>query len=409
MASGFSAEGENLLPIRDTDPDKVEELWAMVSSTRSGSKLTATGSQTTSKTTESTPASSKKQLSPYDAPFREEVLKPRGIIIDAGHYCTAPFHFKSGTPGGSRFDYYANVRGAPDNAVWVEPETTTLRKMKRTYECMLKRRYNEPEFAAYAFEKLLKSQELDNELLENNFQRKHKAERVIQQAAKPGLEWAAPPITDQALKTPNSTYNFDLRPDGAYWLSLQAFNSEYVGFIRTYTFVLHNTIICPYFTIELKPDVDANEIAENQIAAAGALALYNRFQMFVQATGGLTLELRDRKFGSVKHYGLKLRAHRYEIYCITPKHHDYVWQGCTMLGVGVGECLTEVGLKNLIDWINEIHCWGLTDHGPAVVADVKNLMKAANMGHDISIIDEEDKEVEAEDKHDSENNLGVTG
>ena len=70
---------------------------------------------------------------------------------------------------------------------------------------------------------------------------------------------------------------------------------------------------------------------------------------------------------------------------------------------------SDYGLKNLIDWISEIHCWGLTDHGPAVVTDVKSLMTAANMGHDVSIIDEEDKEVEVEDKDDSENNLGITG
>ena len=28
-----------------------------------------------------------------------------------------------------------------------------------------------------------------------------------------------------------------------------------------------------------------------------------------------------------------------EIYDIKPKHHNYAWQGCTMLGVGVGQCL----------------------------------------------------------------------
>ena len=125
----------------------------------------------------------------------------------------------------------------------------------------------------------------------------------------------------------NTQFNSQLRSTlrQCILIVIASFEIKYVGFIGTYTLVLHNVIICTYFTVELKPDVDANEIAENKIAAAGAVALYNRFQIFVQATGRLTPELRDRKFRSAKHYGLKLRAHRYEIYRITPKRHDYAW------------------------------------------------------------------------------------
>ena len=115
----------------------------------------------------------------------------------------------------------------------------------------------------------------------------------MQQAAKPGLEWAAPPIINRALKTPYATYYFDLCPDGAYWSSFQASNTKRIAFIRTYIFISYNTIICPYITIQLEPDIDANGITENRIKAAGARALYDRFEMFLKATRELTLEPRD--------------------------------------------------------------------------------------------------------------------
>ena len=50
-------------------------------------------------------------------------------------------------------------------------------------------------------------------------------------------------------------------------------------------------------------------------------------------------------------------------------------------------------VRELINWLNEIHCWGLTVHGPRCEKDIKFRMNAQESGLRISDIgaDSEDE------------------
>ena len=69
---------------------------------------------------------------------------------------------------------------------------------------------------------------------------------------------------------------FDARPDCAYWLSLQAFSIEYATQIQEWAYMVNQRITCPYLMVELKKINSESLSAENQVAAAAALALYDR-------------------------------------------------------------------------------------------------------------------------------------
>ena len=83
--------------------------------------------------------------------------------------------------------------------------------------------------------------------------------------------------------TPTTDYEFDLRPDCSYWLSLQAFDPEYIFLVQEYVFVMKGAITYPYLTIEFKKDDSEEQVALNQVATAATLALYNRFQLRKQS------------------------------------------------------------------------------------------------------------------------------
>ena len=55
--------------------------------------------------------------------------------------------------------------------------------------------------------------------------------------------------------------------------------------------------------------------------------------------------------------------------------------------VYLGACLTASSVRNLIDWINEIHCWGLTVHGPECQNDIKLSLKARESSSGIRVSD----------------------
>lgn len=39
------------------------------------------------------------------------------------------------------------------------------------------------------------------------------------------------------------------------------------------------------------------------------------------------------------------------------------------------DCTDEYGVRELVDWINEIHRWGLSEHGPGCERDIKAVLR----------------------------------
>jgi hypothetical protein len=89
------------------------------------------------------------------------------------------------------------------------------------------------------------------------------AERMIQLVAKPEKGWEQPPVLDRTVP-----YNFDIRPDCSYWVSLQAFNPLYRKIVREYVSVRKDGILCPYLTIEFKKDDSTLRKARNQVRSS---------------------------------------------------------------------------------------------------------------------------------------------
>ena len=195
----------------------------------------------------------------------------------------------------------------------------------------------------------------------------------------------APPIIgspESANSTPSSEYSCDVRPDCSYWLSPKAFRQEYRSYVHHLIHTIHKKFVSPYLTIDFKRDLDAEVVVKNQVAAASALALHNRFRLREQR-----LEVAQRPWSegdvtmSIRHYGLTMQGSQYEVWCTTPTlSDDRRWAGCEMRLIGYGHCEEPYDVRELIKWINEIHYWGLTIHGPPCQNDAKEMLGKMNTG-----------------------------
>lgn len=66
---------------------------------------------------------------------------------------------------------------------------------------------------------------------------------MLELVAKPcGRCWASPPLLSNQDVV--KQYDFDIRPDCAYWLSLQGFNPEYASSINQWAYVIRRHITC---------------------------------------------------------------------------------------------------------------------------------------------------------------------
>ena len=179
------------------------------------------------------------QVRPRDNEFREAVLRSRGVVIEGTTYSLAePFaHF------GTQHTAAANCRSLRELGnlrVWLKDNDSLFEEISEEYHSMVQNNLCEAEFATYGKEKLFKNEPRRFEIPED---RKWRTERMIELVAKPSPRerWEAPPVLDSSGSHRDN--KFDIRPDCSYWLSLQAFNKD---------FVMCDRVTCPYFTVEFK-------------------------------------------------------------------------------------------------------------------------------------------------------------
>lgn len=232
---------------------------------------------------------------------------------------------------------------------------------------MIRWKMCEAEFATYAKEELLKR----NKSLDKN-SRIFQTMRLVKLVNKPeqrSTKWVPPPLTTEA-PSPRNEFAFDVRPDYAYWVSLQGTNKTLRYMIEAIVQTIYSNFTSPYFTIEFKEDDQGSEVARNQLAGASAPALYNRFclrQKRFQAENWTT-----RRTRVLRHYGLTMEGEEFTVWCTRPTlTDDFTWAGCEMERIEYGKCSRDEDVRELIHWINEIHCWGLTKHALRVEKDIK--------------------------------------
>ena len=317
---------------------------------------------------------SSKRNTPRTKAFAQNVLGSRSIIINQGSIpVTAYAHFdvkEPPPPDMTKHEYYTDVRSVPNSTIWVETDAAFIAGLQEAYREMVNWKMCEAEFATYAKEKLVKR----NESLDKH-SRFFQTMRLVELVNKPEQEtnWVPPPLTE--TPSPVNEFTFDIRPDCAYWVSLQGTNMNLRYMIETIIHTIYQNFASPYLTIEFKKDDQDWKVALNQLAAASALALYNRFCL--RQEGFVQGETWTRRLtGVLRHYGLAMRGDEYTVWCTRPRlTNDFTWAGCEMKRIGSGRCSRDNEIRELIHWINEIHCWGLIKHAPRVEKDLKRKME----------------------------------
>ena len=398
--------------VLDTNPYQTKALWNEVISATRGTKssegkkaqglvlggrgtgrgrgivagLTRVGSSTTSSETGSqsqTERSKNLTAKPSDNDFYELVLLPRGIVIDGSTPSMLAFtHFSSSQPTGQRRAYYRKESGSDASQVWLESDEAFVRDVIGEYNWMTTHRSCEAEFALYGKETLIKRETRHI----SRDQRVWVTHRMVELVTKPKTvdlraparsptPWWSPPLLDPVL--PNKPYSYDIRPDCQYWLSLNFANRQYKRLYKDFVFENDGEAVCPYFTIEFKKDNISYDTATNQLATAAALALHNRCILKHRYLQTINRSWSETDAQTIKHYGLTFAGSEYQFWCIQPVvleqdiTADWTWCGCKMSNVSRGKLLGEVEVEDFIDWVNEIHRWGLTVYGQACEADVK--------------------------------------
>ncbi|KAK6441316.1 hypothetical protein LTR95_002459 [Oleoguttula sp. CCFEE 5521] len=283
---------------------------------------------------------------------------------------------------GGHLEVSPNQRlSAEGTRILVNLSRERVKELAATYEFMRKKSLCEDEFATFAKETFLMGERREIGPPED---RQWRAERMLQMRPSDGdPKWLAPPSI-LPFADGVDDYGWMLRPDCAYWLSMRGFNPDYVDEVGGCCFVYHDWVTCPYLTIEFKRDEWASLAAQNQVCAAGSVALYNRYLLHARAACGNMSTSADTPAAAsapwLRHYAITFEGPIFYIWVLRTKlNDDGTWAGCEMSRLSHG-CCTEVAQVNkLVQWLNSIHEWGLTDHACSCQEDVKQVLSADNI------------------------------
>ncbi|KAH8696844.1 hypothetical protein GQ44DRAFT_779484 [Phaeosphaeriaceae sp. PMI808] len=342
-----------------TDPAKIAWLWKRVMSqntetessrgkrktkTSSTGSITSASASTSGQRWRQTPLTSEASSSRtrretaakvVDTDFIETVLEPYGITIQnkgvnkdlCKHFRIQelPHNYKG------RLDAYKEVFTLE---VWLEPNTERIQreyKAMRVYEC------NEAEHSAYTLRDIFLDEARHPWLPEEDGDQR----------------WLPVHMLQLVRKLPKR-YEWDIRPDCAYHVSLQAFQPGFRPSVRKHVSVVQKRAFCPYLTIEFKKDEKTLATARHQVASA--MALYNRYRLkscALQMSGG---KWSEEHMNQMRHYGITFTGSTWDLWCTMPKTFE-TWTGCSMSTIYSGDCCILAGVQQLISIINDIHYW----------------------------------------------------
>jgi hypothetical protein len=382
------------LNIPDTDPGTTKTLWSKVLSVvemsnqrnvpKSGGRRPRQGTSLihsvsvpqslldpseSQATPESTAKNTIRTISPRNSKFTKLVLHPRGISInDTNSIVSSAFsHFETSEPLQGETIDYKGVEGLDWANIWITLDSDSVVKIATEYREMRGLGLCEEEFATFAKEKFLRGELRSQSVSED---RQWRADRMLQLVCPPkkSAHWLIPPLLNGVVSGETTDWTWDIRPDCAYWLSLKGFNQRYRYQIRNCTFV-RDWITCPYFTIEFKQDSESEDVALQQVCAAGALALFNRYSLFAEARKAMLSLTND--ITNIRHYTLTFMGHKFVFWVLQPICDEAgQWNGCVMKRLFGADCANEYAVRDLTNWINEIHRWGLSRRGPSCERDI---------------------------------------
>ncbi|KAI1194871.1 hypothetical protein F5X97DRAFT_261582 [Nemania serpens] len=385
-----------------TDPEHIAQLWQSVMTyndgtesskgKRANTKRTPSATETPISASTSTSRRRQQQASTTpitltakvnDLDFETSVLALYGITIEKQSLTNSFYdHFRfSGLPRDhiERFNAYKKMLPLH---LWRDPDTEKER-IQQEYCAMNTYGCNEAEYSAYALHDILLDERRIPALLETSDERWLPV-RMLQLVQKPSLnQWEKPPriassekqvaSSEKQVASSEKQYEWDIRPDCAYYISLQAFPLVFRDNVKKYVSVIQERAFSPYLTIEFN---EAATTAENQVAVASAMALYNRWRL---KRAALRIKSEDNNWSEeqklqMQHYGITFVGSTWELWYTMPKTYDD-WTGCTMFSMHCGNCskLDSVGL--LLSSINDLHYWGLMVHGKSCQADIDTIVR----------------------------------
>lgn len=203
------------------------------------------------------------------------------------------------------------------------------------------------------------------------------AERRDEESIQPHdlTKWDAFPILEEDENT--KEFSFAISPDAVYWLSLQAFDTDWERTASMYTHIHEKRAMCPYLSIEFKKDpkdTTAMQKALNQMTCSSVLGLYNRWKLRLDA-----VKARNRPWGKednklVRHYGIIMAGVDFGVWIAEARVGDGgEWLGSRVQRIYYGELKVPKDVRGFTDWVNEIHHWGLKRYCEGIADDIKVL------------------------------------
>ncbi|GME34172.1 uncharacterized protein LTHEOB_11890 [Neofusicoccum parvum] len=138
-------------------------------------------------------------------------------------------------------------------------------------------------------------------------------------------------------------------------------------------------ILCPYLSVDFKKNEKTTSEAVFQVAVSSAIAVYNRYKLKQRRMQGQASAA--GQYASQRHFGLVIAGGSYQFWCTTPQlDAQQAWAGCRMSLLFEAKCKAAANVRHLVDWVNEIHRWGLTVHGPECKEDVRHCLQQSDGG-----------------------------
>jgi hypothetical protein len=308
--------------------------------------------------------------------WRELVFRPRGIDLVDQQRRLALAHFQAFDAEAQHSSEWVSQRlESEKKSVFLRGGKDFNDETAAEYAGMERRHLCEEDFATFAKENFFRAPAY---LPIENATRKWSAERMTQRntvlSTTGDSLWLPPPLVSGEE---SEGKDFNLRPDCAYWLSLLAFSNNYRGLVNIAAYTVDNRITCPYLTIEFKKTDLKVEQAVNQVIAASALALYNRFRLKERRLNVTMKPWTEKHFNHIRHYAITFSASTADIWLVRLKHPPDMdfsavsWTGCDAMRIGQCVCSSSLAVGDLVDWINVIHWWGIRKHGRYCADDIK--------------------------------------
>jgi len=257
-----------------------------------------------------------------------------------------------------------------DHSMFLSVANDFVESVHETYRILGNSYLPEPDYKTYAFQELLIGQRI---FLTRDTTRQLCVVRSGEWSLKPrpskdNCSWHEPPLLSD--QPPSKVFGFDIHADCQFWLCIKILNADYRRHVQHVVHCKALGTFCPYFSVEFKARVDDTRVVENQVLAAGLISLFNRYQLKLQAHPHPTTD----QLKPVRHYGMTMEKEFWKVWLFEPKTADGAWAGCTVRVLDSGNCLEQGGTLPFLQWINEIHRWGLSQYALNCEEDIEEIL-----------------------------------